>query len=96
MPPAHRKGDICTGHGCFPPRPSAQGSPNVFTNNIPQHRLTDAWSAHCCGPPCHGSVLCAGSPNVFANTLAVARKGDPVCCGSACATHSPNVFANGP
>ena len=96
MPACHRKGDICTGHGCFPPRPSVQGSPNVFTNAIPQHRLTDAWAAHCCGPPCHGSVLCAGSPNVFANTLAVARKGDPVCCGSACATHSPNVFANGP
>ena len=96
MPACHRKGDICTGHGCFPPRPSVQGSPNVFTNAIPQHRLTDAWAAHSCGPPCHGSVLCARSPHVFANTLAVARKDDPVCCGSACATHSPNVFANGP
>ena len=97
MPPCHRKGDICTGHSCFPPRPSVQGSPNVFTNNIPQHRLTDKWAVHACGPPPgHSSVLCQCSPNVFANTLAVARKGDPVCCGSACATHSPNVFANGP
>jgi uncharacterized Zn-binding protein involved in type VI secretion len=93
----HRKGDICTGHGCWPPRPSIQGSPDVFTNNIKQHRITDAWAVHGV-PPCppHGSVQCAGSPNVFANTLAVARKGDAVCCGSACATHSPNVIANGP
>ena len=93
----HRKGDICTGHGCWPPRPSIQGSPDVFTNAIPQHRITDAWASHA-GPGCppHSSVQCAGSPNVFANTLAVARKGDAVCCGSACATHSPNVIANGP
>ncbi len=96
MPPMHRKGDICTGHPCFPPRPSAQGSPDVFTNAIPQHRVTDAWVVHCCGPSCHASTQCQGSPNVFANTLAVARRGDAVCCGSKCATHSPNVFANGP
>ena len=97
MPPMHRKGDICTGHDCHPPRPSVQGSPNVYTNAIPQHRVTDAWAPHACPPsPGHPSQQCQGSPNVFANTLAVARRGDAVCCGSFCATHSPNVFANGP
>ena len=95
MPQLHRKGDLCTGHGCWPPRPSIQGSPDVFTNNIRQHRVTDGWAAHCC-QSCHSSTQCDGSPDVFANTLKVARKGDPVCCGSACMTHSPDVFANGP
>lgn len=93
MPAAHRLGDVCTGHSCYPPRPNIQASPNVFVNGIPWHRQTDAWAVHCCGPPCHASVLCAGSPTVFVNSLEAARIGDPVCCGSAAATGSPNVFA---
>jgi hypothetical protein len=28
--PATRMPDICTGHACFPPRPSCSGSPNVL------------------------------------------------------------------
>ena len=32
MPAVTRKGDICTGHECFPPRSSTSGSPNVFVN----------------------------------------------------------------
>ena len=95
MPKVHRKGDMGTGHGCFPPRASVQGSPNVYAKNIQVHRVTDAWATHCCDK-CHGSKLCDGSPNVFANNLKVGRKGDPVCCGSRCAEHSPDVIANGP
>jgi len=95
MPAVTRLGDLCTGHGCFPPRPSVSASPNVFANMIPVHRQSDAWSVHCCGPSCHGAVLAAGSPNVFANNLQVGRIGDPVACGSFVAAGSPNVFANG-
>lgn len=95
MPAAHRLGDICTGHACFPPRPNIQGSPNVFVNNIPIHRETDAWAVHCCGAACHGGNLAAGSPDVFVNGLQFARIGDPVDCGSFAATGSPDVFANG-
>jgi hypothetical protein len=48
MTAAHRHTDICTGHSpCFPPRPNAQASPNVFINNLGSHRLTDAWQSHC-------------------------------------------------
>ena len=64
MPGVSRLGDVCTGHGCFPSRPST------------------------------GSVLAAGSPNVFVNGMEIARIGDPVACGSAVATGSGNVFAN--
>lgn len=95
MPPVVRLGDICSGHGCWPSRPNDQGSADVFTNNIPTHRLGDHWTTHCCPPPCHDSNLAAGDPTVFANFLQVGRIGDPVACGSVCATGSNNVFASG-
>lgn len=94
MPAAHRLGDICTGHGCWPPRPNVAGSPNVFVNGIPLHREGDAWAAHTCPdiPETHASVLGAGSPTVFANGIPAARVGDPVACGSTAASGSGNVF----
>lgn len=93
MPAITRLGDICTGHGCFPPRPNIKGSNNVFSNFLPVHRQSDAWAVHCC-VSCHSSALASGSPNVWANGLQVGRIGDPVACGSIAATGSPNVFAN--
>jgi uncharacterized Zn-binding protein involved in type VI secretion len=91
--PVTRLGDICTGHGCWPPRASNGASPNVFANAIPVHRQTDGWSVHCCGPACHGSTLQAGSTTVFANGLAVGRITDPVACGSSVSTGSDSVYA---
>ena len=76
MPGVSRLGDVCTGHGCFPSRPSTGASPNVFVNGIPVHRQGDSWAPHCC-VTCHGSVLAAGSPNVFVNGMEIARIGDP-------------------
>ena len=95
MPAVHRKGDICTGHGCFAPRPNAQGSPNVFCNSIPVHRQGDSWNVHCCGIPCHGGSLAAGSSSVNSNSKQLGRISDPVSCGSAAANGSGNVFAGG-
>ena len=93
MLPAHRLGDICTGHSCYPPRPNVQASPNVFVNGKGWHRQGDAWAVHCCGPSCHGSVLAAGSTTVFANKKPVARITDPVACGSVALTGSGDVFS---
>jgi uncharacterized Zn-binding protein involved in type VI secretion len=93
MPAAVRFGDVCTGHGCFPSRPNDQGSPDVFVNSLPSHRLTDHWVTHCCAF-CHDSVAAQGSPNVFVNSLPKCRIGDAVACGSAMATGSPDVFVN--
>lgn len=95
MPASVRLHDICTGHGCYPPRPNIQGSPNVWVNGRPKHRVTDAWASHCCGD-CHGSVQATGSPNVWVNGLAAARIGDLVACGSRNLTGSHNVFINEP
>lgn len=97
MPAVTRLGDICTGHGCWPPRANIEGSPNVFVNGIPVHRQGDAWGAHTCPPipETHSSVLGSGSSTVFVNGKQLGRIGDPVACGSAVATGSSNVFAGG-
>ena len=95
MKAAHLLGMLCTGHGCYPPRPNIQASPNVFVNAIAWHRQGDAWAVHCCPPPCHASVLAAGSSTVYANGKQVARIGDPVACGSKCMQGSGNVYAGG-
>lgn len=97
MPKVARLGDICTGHGCWSPRPSSSGSPNVKVNGIPIHRVGDSWSVHCCPtiPECHSGVLASGSSSVKVNGIAVGRVGDPVSCGGVVATHSPNVSVGG-
>ena len=97
MPAVTRLGDVCTGHGCWPSRPSNGASPNVFADNIPVHRQSDGWAVHCCPPIplCHCSVLAAGSRTVFANVLQLGRIGDPVACGSSVASGSGTVFAGG-
>ena len=96
MPAVTRLGDICTGHGCFPSRPSTGGSPNVSCNGIPVHRVGDSWAAHGCAVcATHGSILAAGSSTVSVNGKPLGRIGDSVACGSSVATGSTNVFAGG-
>jgi uncharacterized Zn-binding protein involved in type VI secretion len=90
--PVHRLGDLCTGHGCYPPRPNAGASPNVFVNSLGVHRVGDPWKSHCC-LGCHGATQASGSPTVFANGRPLARIGDSVSCGSRNQTGSGNVFA---
>lgn len=97
MPAVSRLGDNCTGHGCWPPRPSTGASPNVRVNGIAAHRQGDAWAPHTCPtiPETHASVLAAGSTTVRVNGKQLARIGDPVGCGSTVAQGSANVFAGG-
>ncbi|MEL6587027.1 MAG: PAAR domain-containing protein [Pseudomonadota bacterium] len=96
MPPAHRKGDIGSGHGChFPPTPATGGSGDVFVNGRPLMRKGDAYVPHACvaghaGP--HGRALSGGSASVYANGKATGRKGDAIDCGGAASTASGNVF----
>ncbi|MGB0966630.1 MAG: PAAR domain-containing protein [Pikeienuella sp.] len=90
-------GDSCTGHGCWPPRASVSGSPNVYVNSIPVHREGDGWGAHTCPaiPETHAGVLGAGSGTVYVNGKQIGRIGDPVSCGSSVASASSDVFAGG-
>ena len=95
MPGVARLNDICTGHGCYPPRENVQASPDVFCNGRGVHRQSDAWATHCWGIPCHGGSLASGSSTVIVNNLQCGRCGDPVDCGSSVASCSSNTFAGG-
>lgn len=90
MPKAARMGDMCSGHTCWPPRPSVGGSPNFFVDGIPVLRVGDPWAAHTCPaiPETHASVQASGSSKFFVNGLPVARIGDAVACGSSVASGS--------
>lgn len=95
MPPAHRKSDIGSGHGChFPPSVAIGGSPDVFVNGQPLMRVGDTYETHTCtaghaGP--HGRALADGSISVFINGKPAGRIGDPIDCGGTAATGSPDV-----
>lgn len=96
MPPATRVGDSDTGHDACPGRPLAAGSPNVFTNYIPQGRVGDPYVTHSCPihPP-HSGVIASGSSTVLVNGRQAGRIGDPVSCGGSVAVGSGNVFIGG-
>ena len=96
MPPAHRRGDIGSGHAChFPPTPATGGSPDVYTNGRNQMRVGDAYVPHPCvvghAPP-HKRALAQGSATVFVNGQPAGRQGDAIDCGGAAQTASGNVF----
>ena len=93
MPGVCRLGDVCTGHGPYPPRPNIQASTNVFANGRGVHRLGDAWAIHCY-KKCHDGKLTSGSSNTIINNLGAGRCGDSVNCGSSVATCSSNVIIN--
>lgn len=87
-----RLGDSCTGHGGFKPRACDQGSPNVFVNGKPLHRVGDHWPRHEKGKAGHDAITTGGSSTVFCNGKPVARISDSVGCGSIIAQGSTNVF----
>lgn len=96
MPRVTRLGDMCSGHGCHPPRANIEGSDNVFVNSISAHREGDAWAVHQCPPKRrapHGSVLAKGSKTVYVNGKPLGRVNDPIACGSVVVGGSNNVFA---
>lgn len=74
------------------------GSPNVFVNSIPVHRLTDTGPCNCPHGGTYAST--AGSATVFINGLAATRIGDTTTCQGCGLTGShtagsPNVFVGG-
>ena len=100
MPAVSRKGDsLSTGHICTSTTTldtPTQGT--VFANSILVARIGDPTVPHPNppAPPCpaHVANVNAGSPNVFAVGIEVARIGDSADAG-AMTSGSGNVFANG-
>lgn len=97
MPSVARKGDSCTGHGCWPPRPIVEGSSDVFINNIGCASEGSKLSSHTCPsiPETHDGVITSGGKQVFVNGKEIATVGMPVSCGSFVAGGSSNVFTGG-
>lgn len=95
MPSVVRKGDICSGHEAWPPRPNDQGSEDVYVNDIALHRVDDHWTTHSGDRNTHDAYQSGGALNVFANNKQVARVGDDISCGSVNAQGSSNVFCGG-
>lgn len=94
MPKLVRKSvDVCSGHGCWPPRIAVSGSPNVKCEGQAVIRVGDSWAVHTCITS-HGGTQASDSPNVFVNGQALARVGDSISCGSSNAQGSQTVFVN--
>lgn len=95
MPAVSRKGDIASGHGCFPPTPAIGASPDVYADGINALRKGDPVVPHGCGQcPPHGRSVSAGSGTVFVNGKAFARKGDSIGCGGSMSGASGTVYAD--
>jgi len=94
MPAVTRIGDADVPHCSGMVR--AQGSGDVFVNNIPVSRQTDVNTGHLLpGDPCpsHNAPITTGSTTVFINNLGCGRVGDAVTGCTSVAAGSPNVFA---
>ena len=92
-PPATRIGDDDVPHCSGMVR--AEGSPNVFVNNIPWSRQTDVNTPHLLAAeicPVHTAPIRIGSPTVFVNGLGAGRVGDDIAGCTNVAEGSPNVF----
>lgn len=97
MPAATRIGDRDVTHCSGMVR--AQGSPNVFVNNIPWSRQGDNNTVHLLpgSPSCppHAAPIAVGSTTVFVNNRGAGRIGDAISGCTAVAQGSPDVFAGG-
>ena len=92
MPAVTRIGDADVSHCSGMTR--AEGSPNVFCNNIPISRQGDNNTGHLLpGAPCPGysAPITTGSITVFVNGVGCGRIGDATC--TSVAEGSPDVFA---
>ena len=100
MPAISRKGDsLSTGHICTSTTTlDTPGQGTCFANSILIARVSDPTVSHPFPPlpPCapHVANVNVGSPNVFVESLAVARIGDSADSGNM-TSGSGNVFANG-
>tara|TARA_Y200000002_G_scaffold134896_1_gene111194 strand:+ start:553 stop:855 length:303 start_codon:yes stop_codon:yes gene_type:complete len=100
MPAVSRKGDsLSTGHICTSTTTlDTPGQGTCFANSILIARVSDPTVSHPFPPlpPCapHVANVNVGSPNVFVESLAVARIGDSADSGNM-TSGSGNVFANG-
>ena len=98
MPAVTRVGDADLPHCSGMTR--AQGSSNVYCNNIKVSRQGDNNTPHLLPPnvpPCpgHSAAIATGSRTVFVNSRGCGRVGDGISGCTSVAQGSNNVFAGG-
>lgn len=86
MPAVGTKNSICSGHGGFPPRPSAEGEPLMKINGIPVLVDGNVFPDHSDGNSTHSGTATSTRPWFKVNGKAICCVGDPVSCGSVVAT----------
>lgn len=95
MPAATRIGDADVPHCSGMDR--AEGSENVFVNDIPWSRQGDVNTPHLLPGvplcPSHAAPIAVGSTTVFINNVGAGRVGDSIAGCTSVAEGSPNVFA---
>ena len=94
MPAVTRVTDPDVAHCSTPFR--AQGSPNVYVNNLKLSREGDNNTTHLLpGSPCpsHAAAISQGSSTVKINSKGAGRVGDAVVGCTNVAGGSPNVFS---
>lgn len=89
---AHHVLKLCTGHSCFPPRPSKTGAKSVYINDTPAHRIGDEWFPHCCYGSCHPAVTLTGTSRMWTEDIPQSCVTDIVGCGGNIMTGSLDVF----
>lgn len=91
MPAAVRLGDTCSGHGCFPPRPTITAASKFIVEGAAAHRVGDQLAPHTCVVT-HGGVTVVGSSKFIVEGTPIARIGDAVDCGSVLMTGASKFF----
>jgi uncharacterized Zn-binding protein involved in type VI secretion len=99
MAAASRRGDLSTGHGCFPPTACISASASrTFINGILAQKQGSRFNSHRCGKVTHAGsqrATSSGSSTVFIEGARAVRIGDSIACGDAVAQGSPNVQIGG-
>jgi uncharacterized Zn-binding protein involved in type VI secretion len=99
MAAASRKGDLSSGHGCFPPTACVDASASkTFINGILAQKQGSKFNSHRCGITVHPTSArstASGSGKVFIEGSPAIRIGDSIACGDTVGQGSPNVQIGG-
>jgi uncharacterized Zn-binding protein involved in type VI secretion len=93
MPAASRKGDLTSGHACFPPTAITGSVNKTFINSILASVIDVSVATHSCGKTVHaGRTVSSGSSKVIIEGKEATRIGDSVNCGDTIGQGSNNVI----
>ena len=88
-----RKGDKCSGHEGYPPRPNIEGIDSLVIDGIPVHCVGQHWAFHSRGSDTHDGITLQGTipSSITVEGKNIALVGYPISCGSVCAEGSPTT-----